>query len=96
MTDEFMQTLASRLETEFDCPDEIAGEIAAKADTIRADHEDAELDVQAFIDRIHEAPYDAFDRRWNWAVGDLCGELEDCTDSRPYRLEGFGDVGAMN
>jgi hypothetical protein len=96
MTDDLIETLAHRLETEFDCSNEVAGEIAAKADTLAADYEDAGLDAQAFIDRIHEAPYEAFDRRWNWAVGDICGDLEDCTDSRPYRLEGFGDVGATN
>jgi hypothetical protein len=96
MTDDFIQTLAHRLETELNCPDEVAGEIAAKADTMRTDHEDAGFEVQDFIDRLHEAPYEAFDQQWNWAVGDICGDLEDCTDSRPYRLEGFGDVGATN
>ena len=94
MTTDFIDTLAHRLEAELDCPDEVAGEIAAKADTMRTDYEDAGFDVQEFIDRIHEAPYESLDRRWNWAVGDICAELEDCTDSRPYRLEGFGDVGA--
>jgi hypothetical protein len=96
MTDDFIETLAERLETELDCPDEVAGEIAARADTLRSEHEDADLTVGTVVDRVREAPYDAVDRRWNWAVGDVCHELDDCTDSRPYRLEGFGEVGATN
>lgn len=94
MTADFIDTLAHRLETELDCSDEVAGEIAAKADTMRTDYEDAGFDAQDFIDRVREAPYESLDRQWNWAVGDACAELEDCTDSRPYRLEGFDDVGA--
>jgi hypothetical protein len=96
VTDDFSGTLATRLVGELDCPDEVAGEVAAKADTLRADYEDAGFGVQDFIDHIHEAPYEEFARQWNWAVGDRCHELDDCTDSRPYRLEGFGDVGATN
>jgi hypothetical protein len=74
----------------------VGDEIAARADTLHADHAEADLTVDAFLARVREAPYEAFDRRWNWAVGDICHELDGCTDSRPYRLEGFGEVGATN
>lgn len=40
------------------------------------------------------APYDDPERRWNWVVGDVAADLDDCTDSRDYRLAGFGEVGA--
>jgi len=70
----------------------IAGLAAGFADEWAEELADASAD--AFADRIEAAPYDGFDRRWNFVVGDLADGIDDCTDTRDHRLAGFGAVGS--
>jgi len=72
----------------------LATTVAERAATFADDHEEADLTAETFLDRLAAAPYDDSDRQWNWVVGDVAAEIDDCTDSRDYRLESFGDVGS--
>lgn len=55
---------------------------------------DEELTSEAVLDRFEDAPYADFRRAFNWLVGDLAAEEEDCTDSREFRVEGPGPFAA--
>jgi len=59
-----------------------------------AQQHDEELTAEAVLDRFEDAPYADFTRAFNWLVGDLAAENEDCTDSREFRIEGFGELAA--
>jgi hypothetical protein len=94
MTDEFTDALATRLIEEFSVDDDLAGDAAARA-TAFDDEYDLELTVDDVVDRLSQAPYGRFERRWNWWVGDVAADLEDCTDSREFRFAGFDAVTAV-
>jgi predicted negative regulator of RcsB-dependent stress response len=66
------------------------------AERLAALHEDYDLDgdVDALLDRLDEAPDDAFEHAYDWLVGDIAADVEDCTDSREYRLAGYDDLAA--
>ncbi|WP_226011450.1 hypothetical protein [Halomicrobium salinisoli] len=66
------------------------------AERVAAFREDYEIDLPAedVADRVESAPYDDFAHAYDWLVGDLAADVDDCTDSREYRLEGFGDLAA--
>jgi hypothetical protein len=49
--------------------------------------------VSALTDRLDDG-YESFAHRFDYAVGDLAAAAEDCTDSREFRLAGFGDLAA--
>jgi len=95
MTDDdaFEAELAERLAETFGTDGETARTAAARAASFRADHEEG-LTVEELIAGIEDAPYDAFGHRFDAAIGDLAAENDDCTDSRTYRLGGFGEMGA--
>lgn len=59
-----------------------------------ADQYDDELTAESVLDTFEDAPYDEFQRAFNWLVGDLAANNDDCTDSREFRIEGFGDLAA--
>ena len=59
-----------------------------------AEQYDEDLTADTVIERFGQSPYDDFGRAFNWLVGDLAAENEDCTDSRAFRIEGFGDLAA--
>lgn len=59
-----------------------------------AEQYDEELTAEAVLGRFDDAPYDDFTRAFNWLVGDLAADNEDCTDSREFRIEGFGELAA--
>ncbi|PSP86055.1 hypothetical protein BRC96_00535 [Halobacteriales archaeon QS_6_64_34] len=59
-----------------------------------AEQYDGELTSQAVLDRFEDAPYADFQRAFNWLVGDLAAENEDCTDSREFRIEGYDQFAA--
>ena len=59
-----------------------------------AEQYDEELPSEAVLDRFEDAPYADFGRAFNWLVGDLADDTEDCTDSREFRIEGFGALAA--
>ncbi len=94
MTDEFTDALSARLIEEFSVDDDLAGDAAARA-TAFDDEYDLELTADDVVDRLSQAPYDRFERRWNWWVGDVAADLEDCTDSREFRFAGFDAVAAV-
>lgn len=94
MTDEFTDELTVRLTDAFDIDDETAAEAAANA-AVFDDEFDLDLSAAAVVERLQRAPYDAFERRWNWWIGDVAADLEDCTDSRPFRFAGFDAVASV-
>jgi len=59
-----------------------------------AEQHDEELTGEAVIDRFEDAPYANFRQAFNWLVGDLAADNEDCTDSREFRIEGPGPFAA--
>ncbi|WP_324664885.1 hypothetical protein [Haloarcula sediminis] len=59
-----------------------------------AEQYDEELTSEAVLDRFEGAPYADFREAFNWLVGDLAADNEDCTDSREFRIEGYGPFGA--
>ena len=59
-----------------------------------AEQHDEELTSEAVLDRFAEAPYADFQRAFNWLVGDLAADNEDCTDSREFRIEGYDQFAA--
>ncbi|WP_225335857.1 hypothetical protein [Halomicrobium urmianum] len=68
----------------------------AAAERIAAFREDCEVDLPAedVADRIDAAPYDDFAHACDWLVGHLAAGVDGCTDSREYRLAGFGELAA--
>ncbi|NLV13061.1 hypothetical protein [Haloarcula argentinensis] len=77
--------------------DETDDEIAqAAAENIAdfAEEYDEDLTSDRVTDLLAAAPYDGFQRRFNWIVGELATENEDCTDSRAFRIDGFGELAA--
>lgn len=59
-----------------------------------AEQHDEELTSEAVLDRFEDAPYADFRRAFNWLVGDLAADNEDCTDSREFRIEGYDQFAA--
>ncbi|MFC6756594.1 MULTISPECIES: hypothetical protein [Haloarcula] len=55
---------------------------------------DEDLTAEAVLGRFEDAPYADFRKAFNWLVGDLAADNEDCTDSREFRIQGFGDHAA--
>lgn len=94
MTDEFAATLTAELTDTFDTNQETAAEAANNAADF-AEEFDLELDATAIAQTLQQAPYDTFERRWNWWIGDIAADLEDCTDSRPFRFAGFDPVASV-
>jgi hypothetical protein len=92
-TDEFESELAAQFEAEYDIDGELAAKAAGKAAAFRDDF-DAGLTVQAVLDATATAPYEAFEHRFDRAIGSFADESEDCTDSREYRLAGFDALAA--
>ncbi|RLM96496.1 hypothetical protein [Haloarcula sp. Atlit-7R] len=73
--------------------DDIAQAAAENIDDF-AEEYDEDLTSDRVTDLLADAPYDGFQRRFNWVVGELAAESEDCTDSREFRIDGFGDLAA--
>ncbi|GCF13762.1 hypothetical protein Harman_16970 [Haloarcula mannanilytica] len=88
---ELSETLAAAFADETD--DDIA-QTAAENIAAFAEEYDEDLTSDRVTDLLADAPYDGFDRRFNWVVGELAAENEDCTDSREFRIDGFGDLAA--
>jgi len=70
-----------------------AADAAEKLTAYREDH-DEELAANDVEGRLADAPYDEFAHAYDWLVGALAAENEDCTDSREYRLAGYDDFAA--
>lgn len=91
--DAFESTLAEAFESEYGADEETAADAAAKAAAFRADW-DEELTTDDVLDELAATPYEDFQHRFDDAIGELAAATEDCTDSREYRLAGFGDLAA--
>ena len=59
-----------------------------------AEQHDEGLTAEAVLDSYAEGPYDDFEHNFNWLVGHLAAENDDCTDSRPFRIEGYDQFAA--
>ena len=91
--DTFETTLTESLVETYGVEEELAAEAASKAAAFRADYDEG-LTVDDLLAVIEAAPYDAFENRFDAAIGDFAAENDGCTDSREYRLSGFGEKGA--
>lgn len=87
LSDELADTFAE--ETDADTAQLAAEKIATFADDF-----DEELTAGSVLDCLEDAPYDEFSHRYNWVVGELAAEIDDCTDSREYRLGGYDELSA--
>lgn len=90
---DFESELAAAIESEYGTDGDVATDAAAKAAAFREDHA-ADLAADDVLDELAESPYEAFEHRFDAAIGELAAAAEDCTDSRPYRLAGFDDHAA--
>jgi len=91
--DEFERTLAETFEAEYSIDADVAADAAAKVAAFRADHDES-LTTEGVLDALSGAAYDEFAHRFDRAIGHLADANDDCTDSREYRLAGFGDLAA--
>jgi hypothetical protein len=89
---EFRAELEAAFVEAFGADEETAAAAAEKAAAFRAEYDES-LTVSALTDRLDDG-YESFAHRFDYAVGDLAAAAEDCTDSREFRLAGFGDLAA--
>ncbi|WP_436928755.1 hypothetical protein [Halosimplex halobium] len=90
--DDFETELAAAFEDEFDADADTAATAAGNAAAFR-DEYDEDLTVEDVLDRVAVHSGD-FVHRFDYAVGDLASANDDCTDSREYRIAGYGDLAA--
>lgn len=88
--DEFEAELAEPLVTEYGADEDVAAAAAESAAAFRDDY-DEDLSAGDVLGELSEAPYEAFEHRFDAAVGELAAAVEDCTDSREYRLACYDD-----
>jgi hypothetical protein len=72
---------------------ELAAQAAENVDAFAEQH-DEDLTAESVLDTFEEAPYADFQQAFNWLVGHLAAENEDCTDSREFRIEGYDEFAA--
>jgi hypothetical protein len=89
MTD--ADSLTDELHDAFDA-DEATARTAAENALAFAEEYDFDLVPADLVRDLEAAPYDAFERRFNWWVGDTAADIEDCTNSREYRFLGFDEI----
>jgi hypothetical protein len=89
----FEQELAEAFAEMDGVDEETARSATEKAASFREDY-DEDLTAEDVISGVRSGPYEAFRHNFDFAVGDFAADNEDCTDSRPYRLSGFGDLAA--
>jgi 20S proteasome alpha/beta subunit len=90
---EFAAELEAAFVDEFGADEETAAAAAEKAATFREEH-DEDLTVGDVTDRLADDSYESFEHRFDYTVGSLAAGVEDCTDSRQFRVAGFGDLAA--
>ncbi|WP_436908325.1 hypothetical protein [Halosimplex marinum] len=92
MSDDFETELAAAFEDEFGADGETAAAAAGNAAAFRDEYDEA-LTVDDVLDRVEDHSGD-FGHRFDYALGDLAAATDDCTDSREYRVAGYGDLAA--
>jgi len=95
MTDsDIAETLAERFASEFGADEKQAREAAERAAAFCEDYEET-VTPETVLEAMRAGDaYGGFRHRYNDAVGELAAGIEDCTDSRAYRLAGFGALAA--
>jgi hypothetical protein len=91
----FAAALADRFAEAFDADTGTAEAAAERAAAFREDWDEG-LTVDGAVEAVRAAgdAYDDFGDRFDLAVGEWAAAAEGCTDSREYRLAGFGDLAA--
>jgi hypothetical protein len=92
MSDDLESELAAAF-TDHGADAATADDAAAKVAAFDAEY-DLELTADSFLDTLQGAPYGEFENDFDYVIGDLAAGIEDCTDSREYRLSGYGDLAA--
>lgn len=92
-SDAFESELAEAFETEYGAAETVASAAAARIVAFREDH-DEDLGPDDVLAELEANPYESFEHRFDAAVGELAAAAEDCTDSRDYRIAGFGEQAA--
>jgi hypothetical protein len=87
------ERLRERFVAEFGADDRTARTAAERAAAFCEDYES--VTAETVLEAVTAVEvYDSFQHRYNDAVGELAAGIEDCTDSRAYRLAGFGALAA--
>lgn len=92
-SDAFESELAAAFETEYGAAETVASAAAERIVAFREEF-DEDLGTDDVLAELEENPYESFEHRFDAAVGELAAAVEDCTDSREYRLAGFGEKAA--
>lgn len=92
-TDDLKATLAERFESTLGASEDEATDASAKAAAFLAEY-DLELSAEDFVEAVESAPYDSFGHNFDYVIGDYAAGIDDCTDSREFRLAGYGDLAA--
>jgi len=92
-SDAFESELVEPFETEYGADESVASTAAARIVAFREDHEEA-LSAEDVRAELEDNPYESFEHRFDAAVGELAAAADDCTDSREYRIAGFGEQAA--
>ncbi|WP_254279580.1 hypothetical protein [Haloarcula marina] len=74
--------------------DDETAAVAAENVAAFAEQYAEELTADDVVSAFAAAPYDDFGHRFDWLIGELAAATEDCTDSRAFRLAGYGDLAA--
>ena len=93
MSETFESTLETAFTQEHGADEQEAATAAAQAAAYREAYDD-DLTAEAFLDAFESSPYAEFAHQFNYVIGDLASANEDCTDSREFRFEGYGDLSA--
>lgn len=92
-TDDLEATLAETFESTLGADEDLTTDAAAKAAAFLEEYELEQSDEE-IVKSVEAAPYDTFTHRFDYVIGDLAASVEDCTDSREFRLAGYGDLAA--
>lgn len=92
-SDALESQLREAFESEYGAAEAVASEAAANVVSLGEEF-DAEVTTDDVLTELEAAPYETFEHRFDAAVGELAAAIEDCTDSRAYRLAGYDELAA--
>ncbi len=83
-----------RFVSEFEADESVARTAAGRAAAFCEEYGE-EVSADTILEAVAAVgAYDSFQHRYDCAIGDLAAEVEGCSDSRAYRLAGFGALAA--
>lgn len=83
-----------RFVSEFGADEAVAGTAAGRAAAFCEEYEE-DVSADAVLEAVAAVEaYDSFQHRYDCAIGDLAADIDGCSDSRAYRLAGFGALAA--